>query len=267
MTTPDQETVSVTHPRRVGLIVPSSNTTMETELPEMFRRQSEVDGTAFTFHASRAVLHEVDADSLARMVDQADRCVRELADARVDAYAYACLVALMARGPGAHEEVERRIEEVAADTPGYAPAVVSSAGALVRAIDALGLRKVAILTPYVEALTEQVVEYLEAAGTVVVDAMSLRVSDNLAVGRLDPSRLPELAAQMDTSNADGVIISACVQMPSLPAIPEAERRLDLPVLTAASATAWDVLVRLGLEPAVAGGGALLAGDGRVRAAG
>jgi maleate isomerase len=266
MTTP-KEVPSVNYPRRIGLIVPSSNTTMEAELPEMFRRHSEADGTSFTFHSSRAVLHEVDAESLARMVDQVDRCVRELADARVDAYAYACLVALMARGPGSHEDVERRIEELAAEIPGYAPAVVSSAGALVHAIAALGLRKLAIVTPYVDALTEQVVAYLEAAGTTVVDALSLRVSDNLAVGRLDPARLPGLAAQMDLSNADGVIISACVQMPSLPAIVEAERRLDLPVLTAASATAWDLLVALGLRPAVPGAGTLLAGDGGVKTAG
>jgi maleate isomerase len=201
------------------------------------------------------------------MVDQVERCASELADARVDAYAYACLVALMARGPGSHEEVERRIEDLAGQIPGYEPAVVSSAGALVRAVASLGLRKVAILTPYLDALTEQVVAYLEAADITVVDAMSLRVSDNLAVGRLDPARLPDLAAQMDTSAADGVIISACVQMPSLPAITEAERRLDLPVLSAATATAWDVLVRLGVEPTVAGAGALLAVDGRVGAVG
>jgi maleate isomerase len=252
--------------RRIGLIVPSSNTTIETELPAMFSRQSEAGGPSFTFHSSRAVLHEVDAESLGRMVEQVDRCAHELADARVDAYAYACLVALMARGPGAHEEVERRIEELAEPIPGYEPQVVSSAGALVRAIAALGLRKIAIVTPYVDALTAQVVDYLEAYGTTVVDAMSLRVSDNLEVGRLDSAKLPGLAAQLNTSAADGVVLSACVQMPSLPAIPEAERRLDLPVISAATATVWDLLGRLGLEPIVAGGGALLDGSAPVPAA-
>ena len=248
----------MSHPRRIGLIVPSSNTTIETELPEMFRRQSASDGTAFTFHSSRAVLHQVDAESLAKMVEQVDRCGAELADAQVDAYVYACLVALMAQGPGSHEEAERRIEQIAADRDeGHTPAVVSSAGALVRGIAALGLRKIAIVTPYVDALTELVVEYIEASGVSVVDAMSLRVSDNLAVGRLDPAQLPDLAAQLDLSSAEGVVISACVQMPSLPAIAAVERRLDMPVLSAASASAWETLVKLGLAPSVPGGGALL----------
>jgi maleate isomerase len=246
----------VNAPRRIGLIVPSSNTTIETEVPEMLARRGE----RFTFHSSRAVLHNVDAESLERMVGQVDRCARELADARVDAFAYACLVAVMARGTGAHEEVERRIEEIAGDIPGYEPVVGSSAGALVRAIDALGLRRIAILTPYVEALTTRVVDYLEAYGVEVVEAMSLSVSDNVEVGRLDPERLPGLAAQMDLGNADGIVISACVQMPSLPAIAVAERQLGIPVLSAATATVWDLLTRLGLDTAVPEAGALLTGS-------
>ena len=57
---------------RLGLIVPSSNTTMETEIPRMLNRADlPVD---FTFHSSRAVLQEVDAGSLDRMVADSDGC-------------------------------------------------------------------------------------------------------------------------------------------------------------------------------------------------
>ena len=56
----------------------------------------------------------MDAESLERMVADGDRCVEELADAHVDVLVYACLVAIMVRGPGAHEEAERRLAEVAA---------------------------------------------------------------------------------------------------------------------------------------------------------
>ena len=179
-------------PTRIGLVVPSSNTTIETEVPEMLRRT----GADYTFHSSRAVLHNVDAESLEAMVGQADRCASELSDARVDAIVYACLVALMARGPGAHDAVEQRLGEVAR-AGGADPAISSSAGALVRMLRAHGLTRVAILTPYMDALTQLVREYLEAAGITVVDALSLRVPDNVAVGRLDPLRLPELAAGLD----------------------------------------------------------------------
>ena len=65
------------------------------------------------------------------MVGESDRCARELADARVDVIAYACLIAIMAEGKGAHESSEARLKETLAAAGCNAP-VTSSAGALVR---------------------------------------------------------------------------------------------------------------------------------------
>lgn len=241
---------------RVGLIVPSSNTTIETEVPEMLRRRTD---ERFTFHSSRAQLHRVDKASLERMVGDADRCGEELTDARVDILVYACLVAIMVRGPGAHEEAEQRLAEVAAANGAPTP-VVSSAGALIRAFEVLGLRRVALITPYEPSLTELVVGYIEGSGIAVTDAMSLNVTANVQVARLDPMKLVDYAKQLDTSTADGVVLSCCVQMPSLPAITLAEQTLDLPVLSAATATVHDLLTRLGREPVVPETGALLSRD-------
>lgn len=50
---------------------------------------------------------------------------------------------------------------------------------------------------------------------------------------------------------------ACVQMPSLSAIEEVERRSGMPTLSAATATTWAILRALKLEPAVPGAGKLL----------
>ena len=54
------------------------------------------------------------------------------------------------------------------------------------------------------------------------------------------------------------MVSACVQMPSLPAVPLVEHRLGLPTLSAATATVHQILTRLGLPPHVPDAGALLA---------
>ena len=94
---------------RIGLIVPSSNTTMEAELPAMFGRRRSVAGETVTFHSSRARLHEVTREELHRMVADGERCAAEVADANVDVIAYACLVALMSEGPGFHREAEKRL--------------------------------------------------------------------------------------------------------------------------------------------------------------
>ena len=238
--------------RRIGLIVPSSNVTMETELPELFSRRSE----RFTFHSARMRMTTVSAEALAAMDAHSDRCAVELADADCDALAYACLVAVMAAGPGAHARAGSRLTEAAG---GQTP-VVTSAGALLEGIRALGARRVAMITPYAPALTAKVVDYLADAGIEVVDSISLSVTDNREVGRLDPDQLVGLTDRLNLAEAQALVLSACVQMPSLTAIEAGQQRTGLPTLSAATATARELLTSLGLDPVIPGAGALLAGD-------
>jgi maleate isomerase len=241
---------------RIGLVVPSSNTTMETELPEMLGRAAAGRQAQFTLHSSRAVLQTVDEEGLREMLSHVERCVTELAHARVDAIANACLVAVMAEGLGAHEQIEANMAAAAA-ADSYQPVTVTSAGALIRAAKALDIASVAMVTPYAPALTRKVADYIEGCGIRVVDAISRSVTDNVEVGRLDPAELPAWARRLDIGGAEAVVLSACVQMPSLAAIPIVEREFGLPVLSAATATVWDVLRALGLPVDVPDAGELL----------
>src|SRR5437763_13396649 len=118
---------------RIGLIVPSSNTTMETELPELFRRQSAATGHRYTFHSARAGMKNVNRDELLAMVGKAVECASAVSDADVDVIAYACLVAVMAQGSDAHQQSETVIAK-AAEENGHPAGVTSSAGALVRTL-------------------------------------------------------------------------------------------------------------------------------------
>ena len=89
----------MTQTYRIGQIVPSSNTTMETEIPAMLRAREAQFPERFTFHSSRMRMMHVVKEELAAMDAQSLRCAAELADARVDVMGYACLVAIMAMGP------------------------------------------------------------------------------------------------------------------------------------------------------------------------
>jgi maleate isomerase len=82
---------------RIGQIVPSSNITMETEIPAMLQARQLIRPERFAFHSSRMRMNEVSKDELAAMDDQSDRCALELSDAQVDVMGYACLVAIMSR--------------------------------------------------------------------------------------------------------------------------------------------------------------------------
>ncbi|AYJ48808.1 maleate cis-trans isomerase family protein [Rhodococcus sp. P1Y] len=244
---------------RIGLVVPSSNVTVETEMPALLGRHSDAE---FSFHSSRMRMKAVSPEELRAMNAQRERCILEIGDAGVDAILYACLVALMAAGPGEHQRVEGLVAEQLA-TGGSDAAVRSSAGALVEGLRALGASNVVLVTPYMRPLAEKVVEYIEAEGFHVLDWRALEVSDNAEVGCIPGDRVMAAARSLDLTGADALVISACVQMPSLPLVQAAEDEFGMPVLSAATAGAYSLLRALGLSIDLPDAGSLLRTDAAV----
>jgi maleate isomerase len=240
---------------RIGLVVPSSNVTVETELPQLLTRHADA---TFSFHSSRMRMHTVSPEELRAMNAQQGRCVDEVADADIDAVLYACLVAIMAMGPGEHVRTEKAVKEQLR-ARGSDAAVVSSAGALVSALTGTGVRRVALVMPYVDSLADTVTEYMEAEGLQVMDRVALGVADNAEVACIPGTTVMEAARSLDLEDAQAVVVSACVQMPSLELVAAAEQALGLPVLSAATAGARALLTGLGLPPVLPGAGRLLAG--------
>ncbi len=112
----------------VGMIVPSSNLTMETELPRMFTARQELfPNEHFIFHSSRMRMKKVTPEELIAMNAQIPRAAGELADARPDIVATACLVAIMAQGPKYHCTGEADIRTALAENGLHVP-VVSTPG-------------------------------------------------------------------------------------------------------------------------------------------
>ena len=232
---------------RIGQIVPSSNTTMETEVPAIFAaRQRVFPNDRFTFHSSRMRMKKVVKEELEAMDRDSLRCAAELSDAAVDVVGYACLVAIMSMGKGYHCESEARLGARMTEEGQPAP-VITSAGALVNELKLAGVSSVSVITPYVQPLTDLVVDYIRDQGIRVIDSIALCIPDNLEVGRRDPHSLFTDVDRLSTKGADAVVISACVQMPSLPAIQRIEDKLGLPVTSAAVCTARSIMRALNLE--------------------
>jgi len=201
-------------------------------------------------------MQKVTKEELEAMDKESLRCAAELADARMDVMGYACLVAIMSMGHGYHRQSEKNLLATARKASGPAP-IVTSAGALIDGLHALGAKKVSIVTPYMRPLTDLVVGYIEQEGIEVIDSIALEIPDNLEVGLRDPLLLLDDVDRLNIEGADAVVLSACVQMPSLAAIESAQDKLGLPVTSAAACTTWKMLDELGLDPVAPGGGAIL----------
>lgn len=243
---------------RIGQIVPSSNTTMETEIPAMLRARENVLPERFTFHSSRMRMKQVVKEELEQMDRDSDRCALELSDARVDVLGYACLVAIMSMGTGYHRTSEQRLHQRTVDNGAPAP-VVTSAGALLEGLDALSAKKVVVVCPYMKPLTKLVVDYIQSEGITVKDYVALEIPDNLAVGAQDPRKLLDIYKRLDYRGVDAIVLSACVQMPSLPAIEAVERESGIPVVSAAVCTVFQMLKALNLPTHAPNAGTLLSG--------
>jgi maleate isomerase len=243
---------------RIGQIVPSSNVTMETEIPALLRAREQTDPERFTFHSARMRMKNVTKEELAAMDAESDRCALQLSDAAVDVMGYACLVAIMSMGKGYHRESEARLSEVAGENGRPCP-VVSSAGALIDGLNALGAKKIAIITPYMKPLTKLVVDYIEHEAIEVIDAIALEIPDNLEVAAQDPRQPASLYKRLNIKDADAIVVSACVQMPSLASIPMVEEMSGLPAVSSSVCTTYRMLKALGLRATAPGGGTLLSG--------
>ena len=246
------------HYYRIGQIVPSSNTTMETEIPAMLRAREDIEPERFTFHSSRMRMKKVTKAELEAMDRDSDRCALELSDAPLDVIGYACLVAIMSMGKGYHRESEARLYKVTAENGSPIP-VVTSAGALIHGLKTLGAKKISVIAPYMKPLTQLVCDYIEAEGFTVHDRIALEIEDNNEVGARDPMALVDIWPRVDIKGVDALVLSACVQMPSLAAIPAAEGATGLPVISAAVCTTCQMLQRMGLKTVAPNAGALLSG--------
>jgi maleate isomerase len=228
---------------------------METEVPEIFRAREKYYDARFTFHSSRMRMKQVTKEELASMDRDSDRCALELSDASMDVMGYACLVAIMSVGLGYHRESQARLRQITVDN-GHSCPVVSSAGALVEGLSTLNAKRIAVIAPYRKSLTDMVCRYIESEGFEVLEAISLEIPDNLEVARQDPMAPVDLVDRLNLANVDTLVASACVQMPSLPAVSALQAKTGIPTLSASVATSHQMLEALDLDTHMPGFGAL-----------
>jgi maleate isomerase len=93
----------------------------------------------------------------------------------------------------------------------------------------------------------------------VVDRIALEIPDNLEVGRRDPLALVDIYKKLALTGIDALVLSSCVQMPSLAAVPIVEQECGIPVMSASIATTYQMLQKLGLRTVAPNAGALLSG--------
>ena len=228
----------------IGLIVLQSDQTVEYEFSGLVRG----DGIAL-YHARIPNAMEVTPDTLRQMEHDLPKTAALLpADYAFDAIGYGCT-------SGATMIGEDRVDEIIRQ---YHPDAKTSnpISACKAAFMALGVRRLALVTPYAPSVTLEMQANLSAAGFDINAVASFNQSSDLVVARITAESILDAVLKIGArSDCDGVFVS-CTSLRALGIIAEAEARLGKPVVSSNQALAWHLMRLAGLTDAPPGVGKL-----------
>jgi maleate isomerase len=228
---------------RIGLLVPSSNTTVE---PEFYRALPR----SVTLHTARLFLTRITPDSILNMVGEMEAQARLLASADVDVIVLGATAPSFLNGLGYDRELITKIQQASGKT------ATTTSTALVQAINHMGVARIALASAYDEKVNAIAASFLQASGIKVVAMKGLALVDNLVVGRLGADTAYDLALQVDHKDADAIVLS-CTNWPSMDAIERIERATGKPVISTTQASIWAALRAIGYKQSISGYGTLL----------
>ncbi|WP_223565178.1 maleate cis-trans isomerase family protein [Agrobacterium tumefaciens] len=217
---------------RIGLMVPSSNTVMEVD----FNRELS---NRYSVHTARMYMVETTRAAEIAMVETfAPEAARDLGTINPDLIVFGCTSAGSLFGAAYDAEVCERLGQIAG-----APAlgVLTAVG---EALDAAPGKRLAVITPYVEDLTNSVARAAASNGRRVVAAVGMGISDNVKLSDPTPEDIVEFAT---TSLADvdfDLLLVSCTNFRALEALETMEHRFQVPVVTSNSAIIDAVVRRL-----------------------
>lgn len=215
-------------PVRLGLIVLQADVTLEPEFHRLMPPEAAVYVSRVPSDA------QITPETLMRMKGHLARAASLLPPADLGALGYGCTSGSMAIGPA---EVARLVSEGQPGVP-----VTDPFSAALAALHVLGLRRIALLTPYVAPVAAGIAAAFETAGVAVCGQTSYNEAREARVARIDPQATAAAARDLirRTPGAQALFLS-CTNLRTIGIIDPLEAELGLPVLSSNLVLAWRML--------------------------
>jgi len=213
----------------IGLVVLATDQTIEHE----WRQMIDLPGVAF-YEARMFNAPEINAQTLAAMEGDIAPAVALIRPGeRLDVVAFGCTSGAMVIG---EEAVFARIRE---SRPGVA--CTSPITAALTAFQALGARRVALLTPYVKSVSDWMADYIAERGFQVVSSASYEHGNDNEVARIDAASIRESVLALGRSPEVDAVFVSCTSLRVAEQVAALEQAIGKPVLSSNHAMAWHAL--------------------------
>jgi len=226
---------------RLGMLLPSSNPVGEPEVAAMLP-------PGVSLHTTRLKLAGSSREDLLGMTQRIEEGSALLADAGVDMIAFNC-TAVSTFDAAMADSIQARIS-AASGVP-----AISTADGIIAGFKTLGVRRVVLITPYIDSVNEREVAFLTRHGIEVVGCTGLGLSEGQGMASIEPGEWYRLGLANRHADAEAYFLS-CTAIRVLPIIETLERDLAAPVLTSNQAMVWHALRVAGIRDTPAGFGAL-----------
>jgi maleate isomerase len=219
----------IAHRARIGLIVLASDHTIEHE----WRRMLDIDGIA-VYHSRIVNSPTITPETLkameAGLTAAADVI---LPGVPLDVVAYGCTSGAMVIGE------DKVAERIRAARPGIA--VTTPITGALAAMGALGARRIALLTPYIDRINQMMRGYIEERGVGVPVMGSFNNENDNEVACIAPDSLRDAAVELAQEKSVDAVFVACTSLRLAAVVEEIEQRSGKPALSSNHAMAWHAL--------------------------
>ena len=239
--------------KRIGLLTPAGNTTIEDDFARWMPDSVKLHvNRLFTGSPDRPNTPEGLLTGLQEMGDAVEEPARWLGTAGIDVIAFGCTGGSFLNGPGYDREITEKVSSAAGGVK-----TVAAAGAVTDALNELGVRKIAVCTPYPEELNERLRSFYADGG---FDIVSFACEDG-GIPQDSAAEAREVALRMamgvDRPKAEAIFISCTAFEGAGESIELIEDLTGKPVVTSNQATLWACLRALGVSERIPGAGRLM----------
>lgn len=213
---------------RIGFIVPASNGVVEYEVCRMLPE-------GMSAHFARAPHIAERKARLAAMISSIPQMARDLVAADVDTICFACTTGSFSQA-GYADRALSAIRQAGCQHPS------TTTTAVFAATKALGIKRLAIISPYPDEYNQLLRGYFESRGLVVGSLSSLYSE---TPDRISPETVRDFCLRHADKSADGMFVS-CTKLRTLEIIEDLEAELGQPVFSSIGASFWHLVGQMKL---------------------